>query len=172
MLNGAPETFARDSQIAALTQVINSLKQNTSATIDNTSAITKALPGSLSSLYSAGQVAGFGFADGGIMTDYGPLSLKKYDGGGIASSPQVAMFGEGSGPEAFIPLKGGAVPVSFASAIPITVNVANNNSPQPQQQPILINAPITIVDQGSGVTTAAAQAATNFQSMLAGYARR
>ncbi len=37
------------------------------------------------------------FADGGIMTSRGPVPLRRYAGGGIATSPQLAMFGEGSG---------------------------------------------------------------------------
>ena len=41
-----------------------------------------------------------GFEDGGIMTRSGPAPLKKYASGGIANSPQLAMFGEGSTPEA------------------------------------------------------------------------
>lgn len=53
----------------------------------------------------------FQFADGGVMTSRGPLPLRKYASGGIANSPQLAMFGEGSGPEAFIPLKNGGIPV-------------------------------------------------------------
>lgn len=53
----------------------------------------------------------FKFADGGVMTSRGPLPLRKYANGGIANSPQIAMFGEGSGPEAFVPLKNGGIPV-------------------------------------------------------------
>ena len=56
----------------------------------------------------------FGFASGGIMTSNGPLPLRSYAGGGIANSPQVALFGEGSKPEAFVPLPDGkSIPVSF-----------------------------------------------------------
>lgn len=49
----------------------------------------------------------FGFANGGIMTGAGPLKLASYATGGIASSPQLALFGEGSRPEAFVPLPDG-----------------------------------------------------------------
>lgn len=57
----------------------------------------------------------FGFADGGIMTPRGPLPLKAYANGGIASSPQLALFGEGRTPEAFVPLPDGrSIPVKFA----------------------------------------------------------
>jgi len=52
------------------------------------------------------------FAMGGIMTANGPLKLKKYGSGGIAYSPQLAMFGEGSTPEAYVPLPDGkSIPV-------------------------------------------------------------
>lgn len=53
----------------------------------------------------------FSFADGGVMTSHGPLPLRRYADGGIASSPQLAMFGEGSGPEAYVPLRNGGIPV-------------------------------------------------------------
>ena len=64
------------------------------------------------------------FAMGGIMTPNGPLPLNRYALGGIADSPQIALFGEGRTPEAYVPLpdgrripvamQGGASGVSFA----------------------------------------------------------
>lgn len=55
-----------------------------------------------------------GFADGGIMTAGGPLPLNRYANGGVASSPQVALFGEGRMPEAYVPLPDGrAIPVQM-----------------------------------------------------------
>ena len=57
---------------------------------------------------------GFKFASGGIMTGDGPMPLKKYANGGIANSPQLAMFGEGSMPEAYVPLPDGRrIPVAM-----------------------------------------------------------
>jgi hypothetical protein len=54
------------------------------------------------------------FADGGVMTSRGPLPLRRYASGGIATGPQLAMFGEGSGPEAYVPLPDGrAIPVNM-----------------------------------------------------------
>ena len=75
-----------------------------------------------------GITGAFGFADGGIMTPDGPLPLRKYAGGGVASSPQLAMFGEGSMPEAFVPLPDGRrIPVAVqggaGGGTNITVNV-------------------------------------------------
>lgn len=56
----------------------------------------------------------FGFANGGIMTGDGPVPLKKYAAGGIARSPQLALFGEGSRPEAYVPLPDGRrIPVAM-----------------------------------------------------------
>jgi len=57
----------------------------------------------------------FNFADGGIMTAGGPLPLRKYASGGVASSPQLALFGEGATPEAYVPLPDGRrIPVSMS----------------------------------------------------------
>jgi hypothetical protein len=68
-----------------------------------------------------------GFEDGGIMTRSGPAPLKKYASGGIANSPQLAMFGEGSTPEAYVPLPDGRrIPVAMqgGSGGSTTVNVS------------------------------------------------
>jgi tape measure domain-containing protein len=55
-----------------------------------------------------------GFANGGIMTANGSMPLKRYASGGIATSPQLAMFGEGSRPEAYVPLPDGrSIPVTM-----------------------------------------------------------
>ncbi len=54
------------------------------------------------------------FADGGIMTSAGAVPLRKYAAGGIASSPQLALYGEGSRPEAYVPLPDGRrIPVAM-----------------------------------------------------------
>ena len=59
----------------------------------------------------------FGFASGGVMTSAGPTSLRTYASGGIANSPQLALFGEGSRPEAYVPLPDGrSIPVTMSSA--------------------------------------------------------
>lgn len=61
-----------------------------------------------------GMFPGFQFANGGIMTGDGPMPLKKYASGGIASSPQLALYGEGSKPEAYVPLPDGRrIPVAM-----------------------------------------------------------
>jgi tape measure domain-containing protein len=57
---------------------------------------------------------GFGFADGGVMTSSGPAPLKRYSQGGIANRPQLALYGEGSKPEAYVPLPDGRrIPVAL-----------------------------------------------------------
>lgn len=56
----------------------------------------------------------FGFANGGVMTNSGPVPLNAYANGGVANSPQVALFGEGRMPEAYVPLPDGrTIPVTM-----------------------------------------------------------
>ena len=73
-----------------------------------------------------------GFANGGIMTANGSMPLKRYANGGIATSPQLAMFGEGSTPEAYVPLPDGrSIPVKMKGAVgggDIIVNVEAGGS--------------------------------------------
>jgi tape measure domain-containing protein len=54
------------------------------------------------------------FAMGGVMSSRGPIPLEKYASGGIASGPQMALFGEGRQPEAYVPLPDGRnIPVKM-----------------------------------------------------------
>lgn len=54
------------------------------------------------------------FANGGVMTSGGAVPLKRYSSGGVANSPQLAVFGEGSKPEAYVPLPDGRrIPVAM-----------------------------------------------------------
>jgi len=55
-------------------------------------------------------------ANGNVMTGQGPVPLKMYSQGGIANSPQLSVFGEGSTPEAYVPLPDGR-------SIPVTLNM-------------------------------------------------
>lgn len=88
----------------------------------------------LKALVPGGSALGkfLGFANGGIMTGNGPLELKRYASGGIARSPQLAMFGEGSRPEAYVPLPDGrSIPVTMRggnSGASVTVNVDASGS--------------------------------------------
>lgn len=68
----------------------------------------------------------FSFANGGIMTSAGSVPLKKYASGGIANSPQLALYGEGSTPEAYVPLPDGrAIPVKMDGMAPSVTIVQN-----------------------------------------------
>ncbi len=63
---------------------------------------------------SGGLLSLFGSANGGVMSSLGALPLHKYATGGIAKSPQLAIFGEGRMNEAFVPLPDGrSIPVSL-----------------------------------------------------------
>ncbi|MEI9751407.1 tape measure protein [Moellerella wisconsensis] len=61
------------------------------------------------------------FANGGIMSALGEVPLKTYAKGGIASSPQLALFGEGKYNEAYVPLPDGR-------SIPVNMNVNGGES--------------------------------------------
>jgi hypothetical protein len=52
-------------------------------------------------------LAGFFMKDGGIMTAHGPLPLRRFASGGIATGPTAAIFAEGGMNEAFVPLPDG-----------------------------------------------------------------
>ena len=89
---------------------------------------------SLTNTFS-GWLGGIRFAEGGIMTDRGPVPLKKYAAGGIATSPQLALFGEGRMPEAYVPLPDGRrIPVAMQGGgggggnISVSVNVDASGS--------------------------------------------
>lgn len=102
--------------------------------------VTKPLEGMMTNLLSGLSVGGFGFgfANGGIMTSAGPLPLKAYASGGIADSPQLAVFGEGRMPEAYVPLPDGR-------SIPVSVKDDRRGG----QRPIVINMNVNATDAGS-----------------------
>lgn len=73
----------------------------------------------------------FTFADGGIMSGSGSVPLRTYAGGGVANSPQMAVFGEGSTPEAYVPLPDGrSIPVAITGGGGggVVVNIKNEGS--------------------------------------------
>lgn len=81
--------------------------------------------GILSSIFGGGGGSGAGsptggvrlFANGGIMTPQGSVPLRAYSAGGIANSPQMALYGEGRTPEAYVPLPDGRrIPVAMQGA--------------------------------------------------------
>lgn len=98
--------------------------------------IFDSLVGSVGSFFGSGPVefAATPFANGGIMTPYGPMKLNAYAGGGIVNSPQMYVAGEGSMNEAIIPLPDGrSVPVTMTGGgmgdVNVEVNVINQGQP-------------------------------------------
>lgn len=104
-----------------------------------TDPLFKAISGGVSAGGGLSGIAGaigsfFGFANGGIMTPYGPMKLNAYAGGGIVNSPQMYVAGEGSMNEAIIPLPDGrSVPVTMTGGgmgdVNVEVNVINQGQP-------------------------------------------
>lgn len=76
--------------------------------------------GTSATVVQGGTITNAAFAKGGIMTSRGPARLKAYAQGGIANSPQMAVFGEGSRPEAYVPLPDGR-------SIPVTMKAPGGN---------------------------------------------
>ena len=97
------------------------------------------------------------FANGGVMTEDGPTPLRAYANGGVANEPQWALFGEGSTPEAYVPLPDGRT-------IPVTVKMAAQQTAPalPAPTPVVINL------QGSStrINVAAPSDATALQTLL------
>lgn len=98
--------------------------------------IFDSLVGSVGSFFGSGPVefAPTPFANGGIMTPYGPMKLNAYAGGGIVNSPQMYVAGEGRMNEAIIPLPDGrSVPVTMTGGgmgdVNVEVNVINQGQP-------------------------------------------
>lgn len=70
--------------------------------------------------------SGVYLANGGVVSGSmgTPMPINAYAQGGIASSPQVAIFGEGRGKEAFVPLPNhGKIPVELNGGSGGTVNL-------------------------------------------------
>lgn len=91
-------------------------------------SITKPLAAAMGSMNWASM---FGFANGGVMTSSGAVPLNTYANGGVANKPQLALFGEGRTPEAFVPLPDGRrIPVAMqgGGGSNVVVNVVNNAS--------------------------------------------
>lgn len=101
------------------------------------------------SMQLAGQVSGF--ANGGIMTEFGSVPLRAYANGGIASSPQMAMFGEGSMPEAYVPLPDGR-------SIPVTMQGGGGNNQ-------VVNINIAVSKEGGETSSSSGDQAGAWRKM-------
>jgi hypothetical protein len=87
-------------------------------------------------------------ANGNVMTDSGPMALKKYANGGIARTPQLSLFGEGSMAEAYVPLPDGR-------SIPVTVSGDGGGGGDVYN----ITVPVTVDGQGGAATSASSAGA-------------
>lgn len=90
------------------------------------------------------------FANGGIMTSFGEVPLRKYSNGGIADMPQAAIYGEGDMNEAFVPLPDGR-------SIPVTVR----GGMQAPAANVQSNVSVNVINQ-SGTPVTAQQSAPRF----------
>jgi hypothetical protein len=161
MLKMTPQNLARDEMIRQLTDSMKNLQD----------AVDKNTQAQLDPLFSQGhdylnslKIGYYQAADGGVFGPNGPMRLMpihQYADGGIARSPQMAMFGE-AGPEAFVPLKGGAIPVTIRGG-----SASNDNSRNVTQhitQTIVLAEPgpvsrLTARQRAQGFIAAAARAA-------------
>lgn len=97
------------------------------------------------------------FAEGGVMTSAGELPLRKYAAGGVATSPQLALFGEGRGPEAYVPLPDGRrIPVAMQGGGQ-TVNVSINLSGMQNSQDLRLSGAQVAQRAGAAVSAALAR---------------
>ena len=133
MLTDMTEVIVQQLVVAQLAQVLRNILSGPAA------AVGGGLPGFGMDQIVPGIFSGAGpikFANGGVMTDNGPLKLHTYARGGIANTPQLAMFGEGSMPEAYVPLPDGKrIPVAMqgsggegSGGINVSVNVDASGS--------------------------------------------
>ena len=94
--------------------------------------ITAPLAQAASSVNWGSMLSGFAFANGGIMSSQGAVPLRAYSSGGIANSPQLALYGEGRMNEAYVPLPDGkTIPVtmsgSSSGSTNLILNIQNNS---------------------------------------------
>ena len=123
MQTGTQAATAAQQALTTVETAGQAAKQTSNTTEATTSVVLKTFTTALQQAVTAviqfvatmksSQVAHM-MANGGIITPKGAVPLKMYASGGIARSAQVAVFGEGSKPEAFVPLPDGrAIPVKF-----------------------------------------------------------
>lgn len=120
------------------------------------------------------------FANGGIMSSGGSVPLRAYSSGGVAYSPQLALFGEGSKPEAYVPLPDGrSIPVSMRGGIggtAVKLTVINNTPATVQQHSdsagnltLMIDQAVSgLIADGGSRTRRALRAANNESAIRRG----
>ena len=110
----AAQIIAKQLTIIALNAVAKIFGAASSAGGAGPVAGVESLGGDIGAGSAALTSGGINFqANGGIMTSAGPLPLRRYAAGGVANSPQLAVFGE-RGPEAYVPLPDGrSIPVKM-----------------------------------------------------------
>ena len=165
------QVFWTNMQNMAKTVILEPLiKPQTQVVAAAASEASKGIGGFISGLFGRGAApgsaappqvaAGFdmsmvGFANGGVMPGAGPMPLRRYAGGGVADSPQLAMYGEGSRPEAFVPLPDGR-------SIPVTMNGGGGGG-------VTINAPFELsIDARSASPGTAQQIAQTMNQLMPG----
>lgn len=124
LLKAQPQTIETMQAIQQLTESLDQLKNSTDNLADTMTDVLSPLYGSDPRQTYIGFRA---FAGGGVMTPHGPLPVHMYAGGGVAQAAQVSVFGEGSTPEAYVPIPSGRIPVQIEgsndNARPIVVHV-------------------------------------------------
>lgn len=102
------------------TESLGSSLKSMFLTIAN-SALSKYVTGPAGNFLGEAMSSLFKFENGGIMTSAGSVPLRAYSSGGVATSPQLALYGEGRKPEAYVPLPDGRT-------IPVTMSGGGNGS--------------------------------------------
>lgn len=130
--------IAAGVQMTAEETAANAMIQLTTSAMLASEALIQAAAAAAAS--SAGDMAGSFFANGGIMSSAGSLPLNMYSNGGIADRPQLAVFGEGSMNEAYVPLPDGrSIPVTMkggggAGGQTINISIAVSNDGKEDKQ--------------------------------------
>lgn len=126
------------------------------------------LTGALGSVFGTSGIGGFisglpsffGFANGGVMSEYGPLKLNKYANGGIASTPQLALYGEGRKNEAYVPLPDNRT-------IPVTLNGAQGGDNISFSITVNDNSTVTTSQEGESSNKQRQQGYQDFSKLIA-----
>ncbi len=108
------------------TESLGSSLKNIALQIAN-AALTKSVTGPAGDFFGDALSSLFKFENGGVMTSRGSLPLRAYSSGGVASSPQLALYGEGRMPEAYVPLPDGrSIPVTMSGGAGGAVQIVQN----------------------------------------------